>query len=360
MKKYNSAYDQMLQFNKDSVLGLKDIYKSMQLWQLKNGKNDGVFCPTKVSFLPVMRAMQITDPYALVRNQTDESFRKQVVLLSKMTLTHIYGVWRNTLGIYRIDSDIYKQIEKSNIPLDTPMSIYSRLPEWCVYIELPQDNNLCPGVGLHGFDVDGARGFWAYLDYNSDGKRKLSLCLDYIATDPVYNPFELNIDNAQTLQQALELNDEVMLKTNEHYSKLDKNNAELAHKALKYSNEHDKALVSMMLSLLLWLCAEEPDITNIKGEPVTGEQLRLPRYSRNKKTGMFVAPNAPTVFNIGKRLGGEIRQFNERNGTADTRVSSRKRPHIRRGHWHGVWKGADQDKQFKVYWQPAIFVNAYG
>ena len=48
----------------------------------------------------------------------------------------------------------------------------------------------------------------------------------------------------------------------------------------------------------------------------------------------------------------------ERLGSGDSRISSRKRPHIRRGHWHGVWSGTGQNKEFKIYWQPAIFVNA--
>ena len=124
--------------------------------------------------------------------------------------------------------------------------------------------------------------------------------------------------------------------------------------------EQELAILKFALSLLLWLCAEEPDITSIAGEPVTGEQLRLPKYGRNKKTGAFVPPSQPHIYDIGKRLGGEVRDFNKRNGAPDARISSRKRPHIRRGHWHGVWTGTGQNKEFKVYWQPAIFVNSVG
>ena len=69
-------------------------------------------------------------------------------------------------------------------------------------------------------------------------------------------------------------------------------------------------------------------------------------------------PETKEVYEIGKRLGGEIRTFNERITSGDSRISSRKRPHIRRGHWHGVWAGVGQNKEFKIYWQPAIFVNA--
>ena len=68
-------------------------------------------------------------------------------------------------------------------------------------------------------------------------------------------------------------------------------------------------------------------------------------------------PTAPTFIQIGKRLGGKIRSYNERIGQSDSRVSNRKRPHIRRGHWHGYWHGTGQDKEFKIKWQPAIFVR---
>lgn len=120
----------------------------------------------------------------------------------------------------------------------------------------------------------------------------------------------------------------------------------------------DVDMLRIVLSCLLWLCAEEPDISNIIGEPINKDALRMPKYRINKKTGAFVPPEKPILYQIGSRLGGEIRTFNERIGSGDNRISARKRPHIRRGHWHGVWGGTGQNKQFKIYWQPAIFVNS--
>ncbi|STY93797.1 hypothetical protein [Moraxella bovis] len=29
----------------------------------------------------------------------------------------------------------------------------------------------------------------------------------------------------------------------------------------------------------------------------------------------------------------------------------------RKGHWHGYWQGTGQAKEFKIRWQPAIFVR---
>lgn len=91
-------------------------------------------------------------------------------------------------------------------------------------------------------------------------------------------------------------------------------------------------------------------------EAQTAAGVKLP--AADKKTGVFIPPNRPIIYNIGKRLGGEIRTFNDKIAATDSRISNRKRPHIRRGHWHGVWSGTGQNKEFKIYWQPAIFVNA--
>lgn len=60
------------------------------------------------------------------------------------------------------------------------------------------------------------------------------------------------------------------------------------------------------LPILLWLCVEDPDITNMKDERIEREQLFKPKYTIHKKTGVFVPPSQPIVFNLGKRLGSEI------------------------------------------------------
>lgn len=349
-----TPFEQMHAFNRE-FSDSRDIYRQMQLWQLKNTPDDGVFCPSHQLFA-LSKDMQ-RDMWLATSAGKNVDLASSAIqhLTRKQFGLHLFGTWRNSLGIYRIDKDVFNQLMQSPIPPDAPSNIFTRLPEWCVYIELPQNQDSF-SIKKDGVSVD-MLGFWALLDRKPTNLGKFDLVLHLIphivfSNDPeymAYMPIQMALSDGLTVEQAIkrvsDVNTDVvtMFGSTRDQDDIKKNNA----------------LLSTMLPLLLWLCAEEPDISNIKGEPISGDQLRLPKYRVNKKTGAFIPPSQPIIYNIGKRLGGEVRQFNEKVGASDSRVSSRKRPHIRRGHWHGVWSGTGQNKQFSIYWQPAIFVNAH-
>lgn len=349
-----NAYQDMLAFNKEN-LQAKELYKNMQTWHLKNDKKDGVFYPSALMDKELDKSERAKLLLELKKGSPSD-YEKHVDYMNKSTRTYIYGVWRNTLSIYKFDSEIYKEVIKSPIPLDTPMSIYERLPEWCVYILLPDGNDLFSGNGMFGLSCERVRGFFVYMDYDGSPKdKKLCISIDYVADKPNFLPFTLLFKEGSTIEDGMLDFYKSMKKTAEKsINELRENELEV----IKDGIIKDSEKVRVILSLLLWLCAEEPDITNMQGEPVTGEQLRLPKYGINKKTKRFIPPNNPTVFQLGKRLGGEIRQFKDKKATGDSRISSRKRPHIRKGHWHGYWKGTGQDKIFTIKWLPAVFVNS--
>ena len=340
------GFEELIGFNKRYPYS-KDVYRQMQHWFITNNPDDGMFFPS--SELHELKP-NITTQFIqsnLARNQDREVLNTE--FNSYCWSLHTFGAWRNTLGIYRIDPDIFEQVTTSPIPADTPTTIFTRLPEWCVYLDIPHKL-------MHVHD-DGTRsmmsGFWALFDtVEMAGKTMRTLNILFNVSNRENSPFnkiqpvKIIIEEGMTVETSV-------LAMYTKYKTLDSMNDEDKKESLK----NDIEGATTLLSLLLWLCAEEPDISNINGEPVTPEQMRLPKYSRNKKTGVFVPPSHPTIYEIGKRLGGEVRQFNKEHGHSDSRASSRKRPHIRRGHWHGVWKGVGQDKQFSIYWQPAIFVN---
>ena len=344
-----TPFNQMQAFNREFD-DTKSIYRQMQLWQLKNTPDNGVFYPSGNLYHVSPRMMTAHVTGKIGKTAVDDMSHDQLTLLRYFWGLHLFGAWRNTLSIYRIDSDIFSQIIKSPIPDDTPSTVFERLPEWCVYIDMPnQALTVITGSGRRA----SCSGFWALFDVqNLAGKsqRVLNLVLDIDdnikTTHDAYQPLLIPIRDDMTVRQAILSVFDCM----SHHSSdalITRANAETEIK-----------IITHLLSLLLWLCAEEPDISNINGEPISGEQLRMPKYRTNKKTGVFIPPSQPIIYNIGKRLGGEVRQFNEKVGTSDSRISARKRPHIRRGHWHGVWSGTGQNKHFNIYWQPAIFVNA--
>lgn len=345
------AYQKLLDFNRQHP-DSKEIYRQMQLWQLKNGAGDGLFYPSsylyqiapKMAIGAMLGHTQVSD-YDKMSQDTKE-------LLTHFWGLHLFGAWRNTLSIYQIDDDMIDSVLDSTIPPDTPASIFERLPEWAVYFDL---SNAKTALNLTTAHSDPAKilGFWALYDrYPKSPAKALHLVPNLAGkTNSMYDhfqPLSLILDDGATVaSQAMQAVQALRERGNS------------SDDLLIYANaQGDNKMLAKLLSCLLWLCADTPDISNIVGEPIAKEHLRLPRYTINKKTGAFVVPSAPIFYHIAKRLGGEIRTFNERIGQSDDRVSSRKRPHIRKGHWHGHWRGTGQAKEFFVKWQPAIFVNA--
>lgn len=341
------AFLRMMNFNK-KYPETKEIYRAMQQWQLQNKPTDGVYYPST-------QLSQIA-PKILVHHMTHHLPNGGYDDMSSYYWgLHIFGAWRNTLGIYRFDDKLFTEVYNALIPDDTPSTIFSRLPEWCVYIDFPKAT-----VETHnGEETNPCEGFWAVYDrqpYNGRLRTVLSLFLNYpsklLGTSEHLKPYHIVIDDNLTVKESL-----IGMLSQTTYQTDDFLASRVA--ATNDANLHE--LIRFMLSLLLWLCAEEPDITNRAGEPVGKGQLRKPKYGINKRTGSFITPNLPVIYELGKCMGGEIRQMNERLAQIDAQgkgTGSRKRPHIRRGHWHGVWTGTGQDKHYKLNWIKPIFVNA--
>lgn len=355
MQALHPAFQKMLDFNK-KFKDASPAYKTMQAWQLKNSKDcQGIFCPSSFLYNCSPRMMlayaqgytQLTD-YHLMSKQTKNT-------IEWFWGVHLFGAWRNTLSIYQIDDDIVDSVIESTIPDDTPTSIFNTLPEWCVYFDLSNAKTKIILDTKHS-DPTEILGFWALYDKYSRQPKALHI-VPHLAgvSNSIYDtlqPLSLILDdNATVAKQA-----EQALKTMSEHA--DKNGKKMDSLLVLHNATADNKILIKLLSCLLWLCAETPDISNIVGEPLAKDRLRLPKYRQNKKTGAFIVPSAPTFYSIGKRLGGEIRTFNERINAGDDRISSRKRPHIRRGHWHGHWRGTGQAKEFFVKWQPAVFVNS--
>lgn len=281
--------------------------------------------------------------------------------------TFLFGTWRNTLGVYSLDKNISEQALASLIPDETPSLIFSKLPEWCIYMELPESSDFYISqssretssdtpAGSENTSTDvKVLGFWAMHDKTKQNKRNtavghdenlslvITLHLDFpeehIENNLVTTPLYLPLRNNLTINEAI---------NNEYgaYGHNQKDGGEL------------KDIFSVVLSLLLWLCVEEPDVSNAKGEVLSREDMLKPKYGRNKKTGAFIPPDAIKHYEIGKRLGGEIRDYNAKVDVASNMSGKRKKPHIRKGHWHGVWRGVGDEREFDTYWQSTIFVNS--
>ena len=371
--------DMMNDFNRRySNLGIKDDYKAMQKNYIDGKVKKGLFCDrvfvrdlrevTTDSILEVHKPA-LQKAFSRINNLEGVSesakYEQKITEASRIETkgraernlgTLLFGTWRNSLGHYRLDDDIADQALASLIPSDTPTSIYTKLPEWCVYVEIPSSCDLEVTVLMEDKSEKDVKviGFWAMHD----------------KTDKDLNNADSNSDENMRLNVFLHLD------TTEAYVRdnylgtmliLPLSNSLTVHDAVKdyyYDQDEDEqgALVanfSVILSLLLWLCVEEPDITNMEGIALSRQELMEPKYKRSKRADVFIPPKEATYYDIGKRLGSEMREYKAQLHTDSAQRTGKKiRPHVRKGHWHGVWSGTGENKIFSTYWQPATFVNA--
>ena len=202
------AYEKLIAFNRANP-SASDTYKLMQRWQISNKPDDGVFCPSGKLYTMSRPLAQAMIRGATAKRDYNTLTEQDIQALQLFWGLHLFGAWRNTLGIYRIDKHIFGDIIKSAIPTDTPSSVFSRLPEWCVYIELPDELSIKLLVNENGDSR--MFGFWALFDHqniNNTPKLTLNLVpnLERVvgAAFDQYQPIQIFIDDNLTIGQAID------------------------------------------------------------------------------------------------------------------------------------------------------------
>ncbi len=119
--------------------------------------------------------------------------------------------------------------------------------------------------------------------------------------------------------------------------------------------------VSPLVSLVLYLCSQAAEIK----EGGAGKRVPTrPKPQKTKKGMRIFAPDHPSRWEVGYRLGAALRQaLSEHQPAEPTGTHASPRPHIRRAHWHSFWVGKkDQPdaRSVTIKWLPPIPVNVQG
>lgn len=121
-----------------------------------------------------------------------------------------------------------------------------------------------------------------------------------------------------------------------------------------YGLDDTRNIVSRIINVLLYLCAEEPDYN------------KKPRIASAKPN--YIADKPPRKLSytvVGQRIGAAIRKGNAEVKERNARVSSEQGrshappvAHVRRAHWHHYWTGArdSTDRKLILKWIPPVFV----
>lgn len=321
-----------------------DIWRVVDMARVQRTWPDWCFLPEQVLTDFLRRYHQRGREYV---SDSLEQFRFQG-LCAKTTMLGL-AAWRTTKGIYRFDPELLQELWETPLEGELPASLLFKLPEWCVYIELPETPLF--------FDRDPAwdetrfYGFFAYLNYQPP-VHTLTFVLD---TSLGLFPYPLALQEAR-LQDCLDAGLMMLREQSRH-----KDRPEFSLEASRPPEDgvlSREKRIRPMVSLLLYLCSVTAEYRSADGTMI---QPHKPRPVQTRKGLRLFPAEKPTLWETGYRIGAMLRAARahppEQTGIG---THATPLPHIRRAHWHSFWTGsrADPDaRKLVLKWLPPIPVG---
>ena len=307
-----------------------DVWKAVDYYRHERGSGeDGwdmrVFMPTSAWEAVIERLIPKSPAYA-------KGFAAKNL--------QVIGAWRPTQDILRFDDDFYTMLTKTPVTGRLPAEIIGRIPAWALYFE------------TRNLEVEGRHydGFFAGLDQSND-REQLILRLHFVALQNMaILPFMLPVGDWSV--------EEAVVRTNEQQRNAMKRlNMEMTG---EYTRVADQGLHAA-LNLLLYVCSYGLDEDRAYE---FGSGIRYPQPVRIKRGNWrLFPPPKPVIHKLGNEIGEEARKYKYNDRTCAPRPHGSPRPHIRRAHWHGYWRGPlnDQDnRKFSLKWLPPFMVGNPG
>ena len=107
-----------------------------------------------------------------------------------------------------------------------------------------------------------------------------------------------------------------------------------------------------MLSLVLYLCVESPDLEDASGNNAAPG---IPPPVKTKQGPRRFPAQQTTVWKAGYRTGEFLRRSKQSSRESQGGTHAAPTPHVRRAHWHIYWAGPRKDpsKRYRVLrWIP--------
>lgn len=263
------------------------------------------------------------------------------------------AAWRLGKGVYRFDPTVFEAVWETPLDGTLPTDLLFRLPEWCVYVEIPKRRVL-------GFE---SYGFFAHLEHDvNHGHAELRFLLDTgDGEHRELHPMPLHLSHASLRENV---NDMIaMAQKNMIPTGMD---AAQIGQFTRIAPNLEKELVPL-ISLVLYLCSATVETRDAAG---SARQPSLPEATKIKGQTRIMAAPGPTIWETGYRMGAALRgamaaQEESKATDGDERETPDARrkaaPHIRRAHWHTFWAGPRdaEQREKRLKWLPPIPVNLY-
>jgi hypothetical protein len=240
------------------------------------------------------------------------------------------AAWRCTQGIYRVHPTLLAELLATPITGDLPGSVLTRLPEWCVYVETP---------GHRAWELP-LRGYWAHLEHENDAPPRLRLILDVEGRAEL---LQLVIHIGGTLEQGL--------LASFREARINARGKTIDPRALDDAQaEGILESVGGLVSVLLYLCAEEAEISDLEPYP--------PRVVRGAKRPLLPSPHQAALHECGYRIGARLDAARHEGVESEARGERALTAHVRRAHWHSFWSGPrDGERRLALRWLSPILVG---
>lgn len=236
--------------------------------------------------------------------------------------------WRPTKGIYRFHPGLYEAVATTDLAGEVPSDLLTRLPGYAVFVESPD---------LVFFDKE-IIGFWAYL---SSAAKQYALELVPLFADDTVHGLSVPLGHHPVCDLA-----RMAVSAMFEASEIDYAPTDAEWRGLE-------ACLSAMLSLLLYLCSEKPEIDDW-----------TPPVPQSKSFGgklRWLQAKEPRAWDVGLRLGAALDHARNREASVSVAPGAGPgvtvRPHVRRAHWHSFWVGKRGEQTISLRWLPPIPVN---
>lgn len=275
-------------------------------------------CPDYV-FLPMALWAKI---HMQLLNSVSKNTFIDVLNYLQCNILACLGTWRYSQNVYKFNSTLLDELIITNIDKPLPINILTRLPEYCIYIDL-EDTKL-----FINSDINDIIGVFVWYDY--DLKNNIpELRIDLFRKTGEMLPVIVSLIDGYTVREALEHTSKSYIDQVRALGLLsDAENFELGD----FWPEH----ISKLISVIMYLCSDKPEINNLR------QPGNIPSRPKPKKVkgGMTLFPaQGVTIWEVGKDIGkrlcnADVEKLEYAGGT-----HARPRAHVRRGHWHGYWTG---------------------
>lgn len=249
------------------------------------------------------------------------------------------AAWRMGQQIIRYDQTLYESLIETPIAAELPVELLYRLPAWCLYVETP--GLVWGNRVLHGFFVS--------LDWDERGHNELRIFPDNLEKIESVLDFKSGI-----LPCPLILGTGTVADALVRVADFGKQNAKKAGINLDLigdANEQAELLskkLSPLISLVLYLCSDTADWGQ--------DSPKNPQMVKTKKGLRIFPASQPRVWDVGVRIGAEIRsaQSSSQELAEPAGYHAGPRPHLRRAHWHTYLTGAARRKRVLKWLHPIL------